>query len=103
MRKKLPKAIGQTMDDLRRRKPNTCDETKSTRVALASIPSPVAGMRAGDVLAEEVRHRLENRRGTVNQRKKLALVRPTKGEAGSTKTDASDIAVRKPEKSVGSD
>lgn len=104
MRKKLPKAIGQTIDDLRRSKPTTRDETKSTRVSLASIPSPVAGGRSGDVLAEKVRKRLENsHRGGAKQTEKLALVPATKANATPNKIDAPAIILSKPQKPAGSD
>jgi uncharacterized protein (DUF697 family) len=79
MSKKLPKVIGQTIDDLRRAKPNTRDETKSTRVSLASIPSPDGG-RAGDVLAEEVRHRRAGAAPAASQPEKPEAVVPAKAE-----------------------
>jgi hypothetical protein len=60
MSKKLPQAIGQTIDDLRRTKPDLRDETKGARVSLASVPSPVPSGRTGDVLAEEARKRRRN-------------------------------------------
>jgi len=102
MSKKLPKAIGLTIDDLRRAKPNLRDETKSTRVSLASIPSPVAGGRAGDVLADEVRSRLAKRGGAARQSEKLALVPGKKPKAGSGKPDAPADNTNKSEKPAGS-
>jgi uncharacterized protein (DUF697 family) len=100
MSKKLPKAIGQTIDDLRRTKPDTRDESKTTRVSLASIPSPVPGGRSGDALAEEVRSRRAGAApvASVSQPEKPAMPAPNKAEIPPVKAEApADAAAIPPE------
>jgi hypothetical protein len=90
MSKKLPPAIGRTIDDLRRTKPDMRDETKISRVSLASIPPPIAGVRPGDVLTEAGKNRRNKTRASKKAGRKFALtvVAPTATDTPTSKEPA---------------